>query len=115
MQSPQMSPTSQGGCPGEDKLGFQSGALHANSSLDPLERLSAGSTYTFGGVHRYITSFAKAINAFIDREYPDVGGKGLRIVPDLPSPKEGITCEDLSKHCIAERHGALVQCQGVLF
>ena len=106
-----MSPTFQGGCPGAGKLGFQSGVLHANTSLDPLERLSAGSTYTFGGVQRYITSMATAIKAFTDREYPNVGGEGLTIVPDLPSPQDGITWEDVSKHCVAERHGGLVQGQ----
>ena len=106
-----MSTTYQGGCPGVGKLGFQSGVLHANTSLDPLERLSAGSTYTFGGVQRYITSIATAIQAFTDREYPDVGGKGLTIVPELPSPQDGITWEDLSKHCVGQRHGGLVQGQ----
>ena len=110
------SPTShlllyQGRCPGAGKLGFQTGVLHANTSLDPLERLSAGSTYTVGGVQRYITSIATAIKAFIDREYPDVGGLGLTRVPDLPSPEDGITWEDLSKHCINERHGGLLQGQ----
>ena len=104
-----MSTTHQGGCPGAGKLGVQSGVLHANTSLDPLERLSAGSTYTFGGVQRYITSIATAIQAFTDREYPDVGGKGLKIVPDLPSPQDGITWEELSKHCIGMKHGGLVQ------
>ena len=105
-----MSPTYQGGCPAAGKLGFQSGALHTNIwSLDPLERLFAGSTYTFGGVQRYITSMATAIQAFTDREYPNVGEKGLKIVPDLPSPHDRITWDDLSKHCVAERHGALLQ------
>ena len=107
-----MSPTYQGGCPGAGKLGFQSGALHTNIwSLDPLERLFAGSTYTFGGVQRYITSMATAIQAFTDREYPDVGGEGLTIVPDLPSPQDGITWGDLSKHCVEEKLGALVRGQ----
>ena len=92
------------------KLGYQSGVLHA-SGVDPLERLFGDSTYTFGGVQRYITSIATAIQAFTDREYPDVGGKGLAIVRDLPSPQDGITWEDLSKHCIEERHGGLVQGQ----
>ena len=77
--------------------------------MDPLERLFPGSTYTFGGSQRYTTSIAKAIQAFTDREYPDVGGKGLKIVPDLPRPQDGITWEDLSKHCVTERHGGLVQ------
>ena len=104
-----MSTSYQGGCPASGKLGFQSGVLHTNNSLDPLERLSAGSSYTFGGVQRYITSIATAIQAFTDREYPDVGGRGLKIVPDLPSPQDGITWEDLSKHCVEERHGGLVQ------
>ena len=110
MQLPLMSPTYQGGCPGAGKLGFQSGALHANTSLDPLEMLSVGSTYSFGGVQRYITSIATAIQAFTDREYPNVG-EGLTIVPDLPSAQDGITWEDVSKHCVAERHGGLVQGQ----
>ena len=77
--------------------------------MDPLERLFPGSTYTFGGSQRYTTSIATAIQAFTDREYPDVGGKGLKIVPDLPRPQDGITWEDLSKHCVTERHGGLVQ------
>ena len=101
--------TYQGGCPAAGKLGFQSGVLHANTSVDPLERLSAGSTYSFGGVQRYITSIATAIQAFVDREYPDVGGEGLTIVPHLPTPQDGITWDDLSKHCVAEKHGGLVQ------
>ena len=101
----------QGRCPGVGKLGFQSGALHANTSVDPLQRLFAGSTYTFGGSQRYITSVTTAIQAFIDREYPDVGGKGLKIVPDLPSPQDGITWQDLSKHCVSERQGGLLQGQ----
>ena len=111
MQSPHISSTFQGGCPGAGKLGFQSGVLHANTSLDPLERLAAGSTYTFGGVQRYITSMATAIQAFTDREYPNVGGEGLMIVPDLPRPQDGITWEDLSKHCVEEKLGALVRGQ----
>ena len=77
--------------------------------MDPLERLFPGSTYTFGGSQRYTTSIANAIQAFIDREYPDVGGKGLKIVPDLPRPQDGITWEDVSKLWVAEKHGGLVQ------
>ena len=77
--------------------------------MDPLERLFPGSTYTFGGSQRYTTSIGTAIQAFTDREYPDVGGKGLKIVPDLPRPQDGITWEDMSKHCFAEKHGGLVQ------
>ena len=100
----------QGDSPRAGKLAFQSGVLHdANTSVDPLERLFPGSTYTFGGSQRYTTSIATAIQAFTDREYPDVGGKGLKIVPDLPRPQDGITWEDLSKHCVAEKHGGLVQ------
>ena len=110
---PDISSTYQGGCPGMGKLGYQSGVLHA-SGVDPLERLFGRSTYTFGGVQRYITSIATAIQAFTDREYPDVGGKGLAIVRDLPSPQDGITWEDLSKHCIEERHGGLVEGQQCL-
>ena len=106
-----MSPTFQGRCPGAGKLGFQSGILHANTSLDPLQRLFTGSSYTFGGVQRYDTSMATAIRLFTEREYPDVGGKGLKIVPDLPRPQDGITWEDVSKHCVAEKHGGLVQGQ----
>ena len=52
---------------------------------------------------------ATAIQAFTNREYPAVGGKGLTIVPDLPNPQTQITWEDLSKHCASERHGGLVQ------
>ena len=101
--------TFQGDCPGRGRLGFQSGVLHdANNNVDPLERLFAGSTYTFGGVQRYKTSIATAIQAFTDREHPDIGGKGLKVVPDLLSPQDGITWEDVSKHWVAERHGALV-------
>ena len=107
-----MSPTHQGDCPGAGTLGFQSGVLHdANNNLDPLERLSAGSTYTFGGAQRFITSIDSAIQVFTDREYPDVGGEGLTIVPHLPTPQDGITWEDLSKHCVADKLGGLVQGQ----
>ena len=101
--------TFQGFCPGAGILGPQPGALHTNTSKDPFERLFQGSTYTFGGHLRYTTSIASAIKAFTEREYPDVGGKGLKIVPDLPSPQEDISWADLSKHCIADRHGGLVQ------
>ena len=52
---------------------------------------------------------ATAIQAFTDREYPDVGGEILTIVPDLPSPQDGITWEDVSKHCVPDRRGGLVQ------
>ena len=98
----------QSDCPGAGKLGYQSGVLHDNGT-DPLERLFSGSTYTFGGHQRYSASITTAIKAFTDREYPDVGGKGLKIVPELPSPQDGVTWEDLSKHCVQERHGALVR------
>ena len=107
-----ISPNYQGDCPGAGILGFQSGVLHdADTSVDPLERLFPGSTYTFSGSQRFTTSIATAIQAFTDREYPDVGGKGLKIVPDLPRPQDGITWEDVSKHCVGEasRHGGLVQ------
>ena len=77
--------------------------------MDPLERIFTESTYTFGGVQRYKDSIEKAIQAFIDREYPDVGGRGLKVVPDLPRPRDDITWEDVSKHWIAERHGGLLQ------
>ena len=103
----------QGDCPGTGKLGYQSGVLHDNGT-DPLERLFSGSTYTFGGHQRYSASITTAIKAFTDREYPDVGGKGLKIVPELPSPQDGVTWEDLSKHCLKERHGALVQSKCIL-
>ena len=107
-----MPSTYQGGCPGAGKLGFLSGALHANTSLDPLERLSGESTYSFGGVQRYITSMATAIQAFTDREYQDVGGRGLKTVPFLPSPQDGITWEDLSKdYLIDNPKGGLVEGQ----
>ena len=101
---------SQGGCPGAGILGFLSGVLHdAKTRVDPLERLFDRSTYTFGGVQRFKDSIENAIQAFIDREYPDVGGRGLKIVPDLSRPRDGITWEDLSKYCIAEKHGGLLQ------
>jgi len=98
-----------GGCPGDGILGHQRGVLHQTISLDPLERLFAGSTYTFGGAQRYINCLTTAIMAFIGREYPDVGGKGLLMVPHLPSPQEGITWDDLTKHFVAQRHGGLIQ------
>ena len=101
----------QGGCPGDGILGHQRGVLHQTISLDPLERLFAGSTYTFGGAQRYINCLTTAIKAFIGREYPDVGGKGLLMVPHLPSPQEGITWDDLTKHFVAQRHGGLIQGQ----
>merc|ERR1719167_1835680 len=78
---------SRGDCPGAGILGFLPGVLHnAIVCVDPLERLFDKSTYTFGGVQRYKDSIEKAIQAFIDREYPDVGGRGLKVVPDLPRP-----------------------------
>ena len=98
----------QGICPGEGRLGPQVGVLHNNTSLDPLERAFNGSNFALGGV-RLIKSLSVAIKEFTDREYPDVGGTGLKIKPDLPSPQEGITWEDLSRHCITQRQGGLVQ------
>ena len=88
---------SQGACPGNGILGHHPGVLHQTTTLDPLERLAfAGSTFTFGGAHRFIKLLSTAIKAFMDREYPDFGGKGLTIVPHLPSPQEGITWDDLT-------------------
>ena len=86
-------------------LGVQSGCLFQGSGQDPLERLLAGSTYTNGGSARYIHSLKLAIDAFIDREHPDVGETGLKVVPSLPNGQEGISLEELSLHCIKERLG----------
>ena len=100
----------KGACPGNGTLGHHRGVLHQTTSLDPLERL-AGSTFSFGGVHRYIKRLSTAIKAFMEREYPDFGGKGLTIVPHVPSPHEGITWDDLTKHFVSERIGGLIQGQ----
>ena len=100
----------QGACPGNGALGRHPGVLHQTTSIDPLERL-AGSTFSFGGAHRYIQRLSTAIKAFMDREYPDFGDKGLTIVPHLPSPQEGITWDDLTKHFVSERIGGLLQGQ----
>ena len=89
-------------------LGIQSDCLFLDSGQDPLERLLAGSTYTIGGSARYINSLKLAIKAFIDGEHPDVGEKGLKVVPSLPSGQEGITWEELSLHCIKERLGGVI-------
>ena len=97
----------QENCPGVGKLGLYPGALHGGTASDPLETLFAGSSYTLGGAQRYITSLSKAINGFMQREYPDFG-PGLTIIPNLPSPQANISWEDLSKHFISCRHGALV-------
>ena len=99
----------QGICPGAGRLGPQVGVLHNNTSLDPLERLFAGSTFAFGGAQRYIMCLSTAITAFMDREYPSVRSGGLTIVPHLPSPQEGISWDDLTKHYIAEKHGGIIQ------
>ena len=82
----------QGECPGAGKLGPQVGVLHNNTSLDPLERAFNGNNFALGGA-QLIKSVSVAIKEFTDREYPDVGGTGLKIKPDLPSPQEGITWE----------------------
>ena len=99
-------------CPGDGRLGPQPSAFHRTSE-DPLERMLKGSTYTFGGASRYIKSLETAIDAFIHREYPYLvnvmGQRGLKIVPSLPSADTDITWEELSKHCISERHGGLLQ------
>ena len=105
---PQLRSTFQGGCPGADVLGIQSDCLFQDSGQDPLERLLAGSTYTNGGSARYINTLKMAIRAFIDREHPDVGEKGLKVVPSLPTGQEGITWEELSLHCIKERLGGVI-------
>ena len=93
-------------------LGPQPNAFYKTNE-DPLERMLKGSTYTVGGASRYINSLGTAIAAFIHREYPYLdhvmGQRGLRIVPSLPSAGTGITWEELSKHCISERHGGLLQ------
>ena len=98
----------QGICPGARKLGPQVGVLHNNTSLDPLERAFNGNSFALGGA-QLIKSLSVAIKEFTDREYPDIGGEGLKIKPDLPSPQEGITWEDLSRYCITQRQGGLVQ------
>ena len=97
----------QGICPGAGRLGPQVGVLHNNISLDPLERAFNGSSFALGGA-QLIKSLSVAIKDFTDREYPDVGGEGLKIKPDLPSPQEGITWEDLSRYCITQTQGGLV-------
>ena len=109
MRSTSVMPPIQGTCPASGKLGFHRGVLHNGTSVDPLERLYTAVSYNFGGAQRYITSIATAIQAFIDREYPDVGSEGLTVVPDLQSPQGDIKWADLSKHCVVERHGGLVQ------
>ena len=96
-------------CPGAGRLGPQVGVLHNNTSLDPLELAFNGSNFALGGAQRYIKSLSVAIKEFTKREYPDVGGEGLKIKPDLPSPHEGITWEDLSKYCTTQIQGGLVQ------
>ena len=101
--------TTQGSCPGANVLGIQSGQLYHDSGQDPLERLLAGSTYTIGGPDRYIKSLKTAIKSFIDREHPDIGEPGLKIVPSLPSGQDGITWEQLSLHCIKERLGGVLE------
>ena len=102
----------QGVCPGDGVLGPQPNAFYKTNE-DPLERMLKGSTYTVGGASRYINSLETAIDAFIHREYPYLdhvmGQRGLRIVPSLPSAGPDITWEELSKHCISERHGGLLQ------
>ena len=98
----------QGKCPGGKVLGVQSGCLFQGSGQDPLKRLLAGSTYTNGGSARYIHSLKLAIDAFIDREHPDVGETGLKVVPSLPNGQEGISLEELSLHCIKERLGGVI-------
>ena len=102
----------QGVCPGDGVLGPQPSAFYKTNE-DPLERMLNGSTYTFGGASRYINSLEKAMDAFIHREYPYLkrvrGQRGLAIVPSLPSADTDITWEELSKHCISQRHGGLLQ------
>ena len=102
----------QGVCPGDGVLGPQPSAFYKTNE-DPLERMLRGSTFTFGGASRYINSLETAIDAFIHREYPylqDVSKQqGLAIVPSLPSADTDITWEELSKHCISQRHGGLLQ------
>ena len=89
-------------------LGPQAGALHLGTTIDPLERLLGGSTYTLGGAARYITSLSTAITAFIKRAYPTAGGKGLLVVPGLPSTTEDITWDEVTRHSIHQRHGGLL-------
>ena len=89
-------------------LGPQAGALHLGNTIDPLERLLGTSTYTLGGAARYITSLSTAIKAFIKRAYPTAGGKGLLVVPGLPSTTEDITWDEVTRHSIHQRHGGLL-------
>ena len=98
----------QGRCPGAGVLGPQSGALHLGNITDPLERLLGTSTYTLGGAARYITCLSTAITTFIQRAYPTAGGKGLLVVPVLPSTTDDITLDEVTRHSINQRHGGLL-------
>ena len=95
-------------CPGAGVLGPQAGALHLGTTTDPLERLLGTSTYTLGGAARYVTSLSTAITTFIQRTYPTAGGKGMLVVPVLPSTTDSITWDEVTRHSIHQRHGGLL-------
>ena len=50
-----------------------------------------GSTYTFGGLNRYVMKLNEAIKEFIEQEYPNVVQHGLTIVPIFPNVEGNIT------------------------
>ena len=97
-------------------LGPQTKALFTTSE-DPLERTLRGSTYTMGA-DRYTKSLDNAIDAFVHREYPYLANptkqQGLQIVPSLPTADGDISVEELTRHCISERLGGLLEGQWAL-
>ena len=92
-------------------LGPQTQALFTTSK-DPLERTLRGSTFTMGA-DRYTKSLDNAIDAFVHREYPylvdPTKQQGLQIVPSLPTADGDISVEELTRHCISERLGGLLE------
>ena len=97
-------------------LGPQTQALFTTSK-DPLERTLRGSTFTMGA-DRYTKSLDNAIDAFVHREYPylvdPTKQQGLQIVPSLPTADGDISVEELTRHCISERLGGLLEGQWAL-
>ena len=65
------------------------------------------------GADRFTKSLDNAIDAFVHREYPylvdPTKQQVQQIVPSLPTADGDISLEELTRHCISERLGGLLE------